>query len=158
MLECVKTPALCLSGTKWNWARQQRTQLSVPQTQLAPAWWVPPLPLQHRGLSPRVSLCASEVGRHFRPARSLLPFILNGALGPQKPHCVSKQLSYPEGPSKGSSLWTPTDTHSRSSFHVSHLFINISQFCDQSPPLWVPVWLIALADIQCILDFVCPLH
>lgn len=45
----------------------------------------------------RVPVCASEIGLHFRPACSLPPFILNGALGLQKPHCVSGQSSSPEG-------------------------------------------------------------
>lgn len=101
--------------------------------------------------------CLKKLGRHFRPVWTLLPFILNGELDPVSALCV-QAVVLPWRSLWGELFRTPTDTHSRSSFHVSHLFINISQFCDQSSPLWAPVWLIALADIHCIVGSVCPLQ
>ena len=71
------------------------------------------------------SFCASEIGLHFKPAWSLPPFILNGASGPQKPHCVSERLSSPEGPSEGASL----DPHRYSFSELISCITSLHKYC-----------------------------
>lgn len=146
MLECVKTPALCLSGTKWNWARHQRTELNTPPEKLHP------LSFQLRSFSSSLCDWAAILGP---PCSPCLSFWIR--LRPTASHCVL-ELSAPEGPFEGSSFGPPQIFILRAHLWVgSHLFINISHFCDQSPPPWASVWLIALAHFQRIVGPVCPL-
>lgn len=93
-------------------------------------------------------LCASEIGLHFRPACFLLPFILNGALGPQKPHCVSEQSSSPEGPSEGA----PLDPH-RYSF--SELISCITSLHKYFTGLWSKPTSVSLCLPNCFGSYMC---
>lgn len=96
----------------------------------------------------RVPLCASEIGLHFRPAWSLPPFILNGALGPQKPRCVSEQSSSPEGPSEGA----PLDPH-RYSF--SELISCITSLHKYFTGLWSKPTSVSLCLPNCVGSYMC---
>lgn len=95
-----------------------------------------------------VPLYPSEIGLHFRPDWSLPPFILNGALGPQKPHCVSELSSSPEGPSEGA----PLDPH-RYSF--SELISFITSLHKYFTGLWSKPTSVSLCLPNCFGSYMC---
>lgn len=108
----------------------------------------------------RVPLCASEIGLHFRPGwslpSSLPPFILNGALVPQKPHCVSEQLSSPEGPSEGA----PLEPHRYSFYEIISCITSLHKYFTGlwSKPTSVSLCLLnCFGSYMCILDVSSPL-